>query len=70
MSAPDLHLLPFDGSYDFATMVKRLDRHGFSGALTLEVDRRKRDDYKEMSAEEYLATAYERALRVSELSES
>ncbi len=64
----DLHLLPFDGNYDFANMIKRLDDVGYQGALTLEIFNTKRADYLEMRAEAFLTTAYERLKKISEYS--
>ena len=46
----------------------KLDEYGFTGALTLEVFRSAREDYRAMSAEAFLATAYDRIKRISALS--
>ncbi|MBQ2757538.1 MAG: sugar phosphate isomerase/epimerase [Clostridia bacterium] len=37
MKDADYHLLPFDGNFDFADMMQKLDKYGYEGALTLEV---------------------------------
>lgn len=63
----DYHLLPFDGTYDYAQMMRKLDEYGFGGALTLEVYHTACEDYKQMRAEEFLATAYDRVKRISVL---
>lgn len=63
----DEHLLPFDGTYDYAKMMRKLDEYGYCGSLMLEVSQNKREDYAAMSAEEFLATAYERISKVSSL---
>ena len=62
----DLHLLPFDGTYDYAPMMERLDRYGFEGSLMLEVFQKK-PQYETMAPEEVLATAYERIKKISEM---
>ena len=64
----DHHLLPFDGTCNYHRMMAKLDEYGFTGALTLEVFRSVREDYMAMSAEAFLATAYDRIKRISALS--
>ena len=61
---PDYHLLMFDGNIDYADMMSRLRSVGYEGTLTVEIE--KNDRYAGMSAEEYLKTAYERILKISE----
>lgn len=63
----DSHLLPFDGTYNYRDMMKKLDLYGYEGALMLEVFQSSRSDYKEMSPEAFIATCYERIKRISEL---
>lgn len=63
---PDTHLLPFDGTFDYAQMIRKMDTYGYTGNLTLEVTRSK-DEYKHMSNEEFLQTCYERLLRISKM---
>lgn len=71
----DLHLLPFDGVADWDGIVKRLNRHGYNGILTFELnknskpDRLENEKYTEMSVERYITAAYERACRVAALKE-
>ena len=62
----DLHLLPFDGTYDYEKMMRRLDEYGYDGTLMLEVWQNT-DEYKNMSHKEYLDTCYERILEISQL---
>lgn len=64
----DQHLLPFDGTCDYHRMMAKLDEYGFTGALTLEVFRGARADYAAMTADGFLATAYDRIKRISVLS--
>lgn len=61
----DYHLLPFDGSYDFADMMMRLNTYGYQGSLTLEVT--KKGEYKTMSDEAWLALCYDKIKKISEM---
>ena len=69
----DLHLLPFDGIADWNDIVDRLNRCGFDGILTFEMNRvskpgrRENDAYAKMDLDEYLAHVYMRACRVAQL---
>ena len=59
----DYHLLPYDGTFDYSEMIRRMDKYGYSGALTLEVSQYGK--YKEMSSEDFLAMLYARAVKLS-----
>lgn len=67
----DLHLLPFDGIADWDNIAQRLDRHGYNGIMTFELntkskpDRHENDKYGDMPLEQYLAEAYTRACRLA-----
>lgn len=63
----DYHWLPFDGTCDYESMIRKLDKYGYTGSLMLEVNQKVREDYKAMSAEEFIKTAYERIKKISEL---
>lgn len=69
----DLHLLPFDGIADWNDIVDRLNRCGFDGILTFEMNRvskpgrRENDAYAKMDLDEYLTHVYMRACRVAQL---
>ena len=63
----DWHMLPFDGTCDFPHMMRDLDRYGYRGRLSLEVTQRK-PEYESLTAEEFLATCYERLDRISKMS--
>ena len=69
----DLHLLPFDGIADWSGIAARLDRCGFRGPMTFELnrcskpDRLENDFYRELPIEKYLTLAYMRACRVAAL---
>lgn len=66
----DLHLLPFDGIADWQGIADRLDKCGYTGVLTFELnryskpDRHENDFYTAMPIEQYLTLAYMRACRV------
>jgi sugar phosphate isomerase/epimerase len=64
---PDLHWLPFDGTFDYHSMMQKLDKYGYAGPLLLEVYRNVREDYKKLSAEEFMTTAYERLKRIADI---
>ena len=64
---PDSHWLPFDGTFDYHRMMRKLDKYGYAGPLVLEVYRKAREDYKNLSPEEFIATSYDRIKRISEL---
>ena len=64
---PDSHWLPFDGTYNYHEMMRKLDKYGYAGPLVLEIYRKARADYKELSPEEFIATSYDRIKRISTL---
>lgn len=61
----DYHLPPFDGNYDFKTMMDKINHYGYSGTLTLEVN--KKAPYDKHTDEEWLAICYERLKKISEM---
>ena len=61
----DTHWLPFDGTFNYHEMMRKLDFYGYSGALVLEVFRGSREDYMKLSAEEFMTTCYDRIKRIS-----
>ena len=63
----DEHLLPFDGTCDYADMMRRLDRRGYTGSLMLEINQFARPEYQEMTAEAFAAEAYARIRKISEM---
>ena len=69
----DYHLLPFDGYADWEGIARRLNKCGFEGSLTFEVDSKGRcgshsnDMYLGLSFEQYVTKAYEHAVRFREL---
>ena len=74
MDKVDVHLLPFDGTYDYERMMRRLDEYEVDVPLMLEVFNPRRYEnetrllnYPDMTSEEFLATAYERIKRISEM---
>lgn len=69
----DLHLLPFDGINDWKNVAERLNKCGYNGILTFELnrlskpDRHENDKYMNMCIEEYIAECYVRACRLAYL---
>ena len=69
----DLHLLPFDGIIDWNGVAQRLNKCGYNGILTFELNtlskpnRHENDKYKNMKIEEYIAEVYARACRLAAL---
>lgn len=69
----DYHLLPFDGNADWEGIARRLNKCGFDGSLTLEVDSKGRcgshsnDKYLGMSIEQFVRAAYDSAVRFRNL---
>lgn len=63
----DLHLLPFDGDFDYTRMIRKLDEYEYTGTLMLEVCNDTRVDYEKLTPREFLGTAYQRVKRISEL---
>ena len=66
---PDWHWLPFDGTFNYHEMMRKLDRYGYAGPLVLEVYRSARADYKELTPEQFIATAFDRIKRISTLND-
>jgi len=69
----DLHLLPFDGIADWNDIADRLNRCGYSGMLTFEMNntnkpgRHENDAYAAMDIPEYITNVYMRACRFAAL---
>lgn len=69
----DLHLLPFDGITDWASVAKRLVNCGFDKPLSFELTtkskpgRHENDKYASMPIESFVAEAYSRACHVASL---
>ena len=69
----DYHLLPFDGYADWEGITKRLNKCGFDGSLTFEVDSKGRcgshsnDMYLGMNIEQFVKAAYDHAVRFRDL---
>lgn len=69
----DLHLLPFDGTADWAGIVRRLNLCGYDDILTFELQkqskpgRHENDVYDDMTVSRYVCEAYKRACRVAAL---
>lgn len=67
----DLHLLPFDGIINWTDLAARLNKCGYNGYLTFELNRYSKpgrhdnDKYSLVSDEQYVAEAYARACRLA-----
>jgi sugar phosphate isomerase/epimerase len=62
--ADDQHLLPFDGTTDWAAQMRAIAQTGYAGPTALEVVN---EGCRDKSPEEFLALAYERARRLEAL---
>lgn len=65
--ADDLHLLPFDGVVDFKRAMERIRSRNYTGIITFELKVKggaEHTRYRDMSPEEYLTEAHNRALKV------
>jgi len=59
----DRHRLPFDGNIDWPSLMRQIEALGYKGPTTLEMG----GAYPELTAEEFLRTAFERAARLDAL---
>ena len=64
---PDVHYLPFDGSLDYADMVRRLDAVGYTGPIMLEVFNTTKPEYKAMTQDEFFSECAKRAKKIAEM---
>lgn len=60
----DQHMIPFDGKIDYVKFAEQLNKYGYKGPLTLEILRSKTKYYDDMTPEQYVNTAFERAVRL------
>ena len=67
VSDRDTHWLPFDGTFNYHEMMRRLDFYAYSGPLMLEVFHEARSDYLRFSAEAFMQTCFDRLTRISTL---
>lgn len=69
----DAHVLPFDGKADWQGIADRLHKCNYDGMLTFELNKNSRpsmhtnDMYLNMTTEEYVAEAYNRAVKFREM---
>jgi len=64
---PDAHYLPFDGNLDYTEMIRRLDAVSYSGTLMLEVFKTTKQEYKELTDDEFIETAVERIKKIANM---
>ncbi len=60
----DQHLLPFDGTLDWAVAMRGIEQAGYTGAVALEVMNK---GHEALSPDEFLHLAYERAKKLEAL---
>lgn len=63
----DTHLLPFDGTVDWTKVISNLKEVNYQSAVSLEVQMDRHPMYADLSAEEYLSRAFNRAERIEQL---
>lgn len=62
----DNHILPFDGTVDFRRIGQMLKKCGYAGTITLETGRKPMIPwYRDLTIEDFLAMAHERAICVA-----
>lgn len=66
MGHDDVHMLPFDGTANWDRTINTLKEIKYDGVLSFELKKDKHEKYNELSQEEYLALAFERAVRIEE----
>ncbi len=72
-SADDAHMMPFDGLVDWQSVADRLKMRNYQGTLTFELKMKNKpgkhthDRYLQMTPEEILQLAFEKACRFEEL---
>ena len=65
---PDLHLLPFDGNFNYRDMMKRLHKYNYQGSIMLEVASNWcNGKYANISPDDFLRTCYKRAKKISKM---
>ena len=64
---PDYHFLPFDGNFDYAAMMRKLDKYCPELPLMLEVFNSTRPEYKEMKPYDFVKTSYDRLVKISKM---
>lgn len=69
----DLHMLPGDGIINWNDAVSRLNKCGFDGILTFELNKRSKpgrvenDKYEKLSLKEYISECYARACKIASM---
>ena len=66
MGDDDMHMLPFDGTANWDKIIKTFKDIDYKGVLSLEVQQDMHLKYQSLSGEEYLALAFERAIKIEE----
>ncbi len=63
---PDRHMLPFEGTVDYKSIMKKLDKYSYKGSLMLEVFS-ERAVTKTRSDEEFLKLCYKKLVKISKM---
>ena len=63
----DLHLLPYDGTIDWNTVIQKLKQSNYTGPVTLELCYRY--DYLNMSLDDFYKKGYEIGTKLAEMFE-
>ncbi|MEA5026946.1 MAG: sugar phosphate isomerase/epimerase family protein [Erysipelotrichaceae bacterium] len=62
----DMHMLPYDGNINWPSTMRKIKSSAYQGSLTLELEGSKFSGYHALSAEQYLAEAYQRVCRLDD----
>ncbi len=63
----DIHLLPFDGIFDFHKFGEYIRKYNFEGTLMLEALPKNSDFYNDFTAEQFYAEAFKRVSRLRKI---
>lgn len=64
-ASDDQHLLPFDGTINWDTVMKNIAKYGYNGPITLELSYRR--DYLEQSIQEFYNEGFKRGEKLAEI---
>ncbi len=70
----DIHIMPFDGTLNYVDVGRKIKKCRFNGCITLEISRSERQWgvipwYKDLTYEEYIELAYDKAVKIAKLCE-
>lgn len=67
MGDEDIHMLPFDGTTNWNSIIKTLKEIKYNGTLSLEVKQDRHEKYSVLSPENYLSLAFESVEKIEHL---